>query len=86
MAATIDQAALVQQPTTVERYGGIDMNAANLRMNIKRDGNGVPLPVGQQDLDNIHIDGLVPVILQIKPASASLILSQLIVSSSEGIS
>jgi len=56
--------------------GGIDMNAANLRMYIKRDGRGVPLPVGQQDLAQIHIDGLVPVILEIRPASSSFILSQ----------
>ncbi len=48
--------------------GGIDFAASNLDMQIKRDGAGVPLPVGQQDLDNIHIDGLVPVIVNIRPA------------------
>ena len=42
--------------------GGIDLNAANLNLHIRRDGNGVPLPVSQQDLENIHLDGLVPVI------------------------
>ncbi len=75
---------LIQGPKIKDRamkgednLGGIDMNAANLNMNIKRDGNGVPLPVSQQDLGNIHIDGLVPVILEIRPASASPILSQL---------
>ncbi len=52
-----------------ENVGGIDMNAANLNMQIKRDGAGVPLPVSQQDLENIRIDGLVPVILDIKPAA-----------------
>jgi len=57
--------------------GGIDMNSANLNLQIKRDGNGVPLPVSQQDLENIHIDGLVPVILEIRPAAASPILSQI---------
>jgi hypothetical protein len=39
-------------------------------MQIKRDGAGVPLPISQQNLDNIRIDGLVPVILGIRPASA----------------
>ncbi|MFH0754127.1 MAG: MBL fold metallo-hydrolase [Candidatus Omnitrophota bacterium] len=48
--------------------GGIDMNAANLDLQIKRNGNGVLLPVGQQNFENIHIEGLVPVILDIKPA------------------
>lgn len=48
--------------------GGIDLNSSNLDLQIKRDGNGVPLPVSQQNLDNIRIDGLVPVILDIEPA------------------
>ncbi|NTV29614.1 MAG: hypothetical protein HGA80_05995 [Candidatus Omnitrophica bacterium] len=50
--------------------GGIDFAQSNLDMQIKRDGNGVVLPVSQQDLENIHIDGLVPVILDIRPASS----------------
>ncbi len=58
-------------------YGGIDMNAAHLDLHIKRDGNGIPLPVSQQDLDNIRIDGLVPVILEIRPAASSPLLAQL---------
>jgi hypothetical protein len=49
--------------------GGIDFAQSNLDMQIKRDGNGVVLPISQQNLDNIKIDGLVPVILDIKPAS-----------------
>jgi hypothetical protein len=49
-------------------------------MNIRRDGNGVPLPVSQQDLENIHIDGLTPVILDIKPAMASPLLAELQIS------
>jgi len=55
--------------------GGIDLNAAMLTMNIKRDGKGVPLPVSQQNLENIHIDGLVPVILAIRPVMPSTLLS-----------
>ena len=53
----------------VVQPGGIDFAASNLDMQIKRDGAGVPLPVAQQDLDNIHIDGLVPVIVNIRPAA-----------------
>jgi len=49
--------------------GGIDLNSAHLNLQIKRDGKGVPLPINQQDLENIHIDGLVPVILFIQPAT-----------------
>jgi len=60
----------------LDKYGGIDFNAANLNLQIKRDGKGVPLPISQQDLENIHIDGLIPVIIEIRPASATNLLSQ----------
>jgi len=50
--------------------GGIDLNSANLAMIIKRDGNGVVLPLNQQDLTQLStIQGLNPVILSIRPAS-----------------
>ncbi|MBF0570545.1 MAG: hypothetical protein HQL12_01615 [Candidatus Omnitrophica bacterium] len=68
-------ADMVEESKTKE--GGIDLNAANLNLNIKRDGNGVPLPVSQQNLENIKLDGLTPVILDIKPAINSPLLSQL---------
>ncbi|MBF0478951.1 MAG: hypothetical protein HQL26_05675 [Candidatus Omnitrophica bacterium] len=59
-----DNAALTKTP-----YGGIDMARSNLNLQIKRDGNGVPLPMSQQNLDSIKIEGLVPVILEIRPAA-----------------
>ena len=59
--------------------GGIDLNSANLTLHIKRDGNGVPLPLAQQDLAQFsNIQGLDPVILSIKPASQTALFSQLI--------
>ena len=68
-------------PSTNEKNGftkgGIDLNAFNLHLNIKRDGNGVPLPVSQQEINNIHIDGLVPVILgNMIPAAESSVFAQ----------
>ena len=52
--------------------GGIDLNAANLNLQIKRDGKGVPLPLAQQDMAQlVNIQGFVPIILEIKPAVAS---------------
>ncbi|MBF0485419.1 MAG: WD40 repeat domain-containing protein [Candidatus Omnitrophica bacterium] len=56
--------------------GGIDLAASNLDMQIKRDGSGVPLPISQQNLDSIRIDGLVPVILDIKPAASIPLFSE----------
>ncbi len=58
--------------------GGIDMNAANLAMTIKRDGNGVPI-FSQQDLAQLgrNLEGLFPVILSIKPASQTALFADL---------
>jgi len=69
--------ATVTNPNNLNSYGGIDFNAANLNLQIKRDGHGVPLPISQQDLQNIKIDGLVPVIIDIKPATSLPIFADL---------
>jgi hypothetical protein len=66
-AKTVDNAAT---------RGGIDLNAAQLDMQIKRDGNGVPLPVSQQNLENIKIDGMVPQVLNIRPVTSLPMLSE----------
>ena len=76
----VDQAMAEKQQVGLpgqDTKGGIDFNAANLNLQIKRDGKGVPLPISQQDLENIHIDGLIPVVTKIEPAMASPLLSQL---------
>ncbi|MBF0387863.1 MAG: J domain-containing protein [Candidatus Omnitrophica bacterium] len=57
--------------------GGIDFGQSSLDLQIKRDGNGVPLPIGDQNFDNIHIDGLVPVILDIQPLTSVPILGEI---------
>ncbi len=47
--------------------GGIDLNPALLDLQIKRDDNGIPLPVSQQPLNKMNIQGFVPVITNIVP-------------------
>ncbi len=47
--------------------GGIDLNPALLDLQIKRDGNGVPLPLPQQPIETMRIDGFVPIIINITP-------------------
>lgn len=49
-----------------------------MNLQIKRDGKGVPLPLPQQNLENININGLYPVIINIMPINAQTlpILSQ----------
>ncbi len=59
--------------------GGIDLNPANLNLHIKRDGKGIPLPAGQQDMLHLNsIEGLMPVIIKITPVTYIPALSSLI--------
>ncbi|MBF0122154.1 MAG: hypothetical protein HQL21_01945 [Candidatus Omnitrophica bacterium] len=67
----------IESEKAMDKTGGIDFSAASLDMQIRRDGKGMVLPVGQQDLDNIKIDGLVPVIFKIEPASTLPLFSEL---------
>ena len=61
-----DQAQLVTQKP--ETTGGIDLNPELLDLQIKRDGNGVPLPTGMQPVESLqNINGFVPVIIQMTP-------------------
>lgn len=58
--------------------GGIDLNSANLNLQIKRDGRGVPLPLALQNMAQLsHIKGFVPDIIEIKPAVNIPILNEL---------
>ncbi len=47
--------------------GGIDLDPTLLNLQIKRDGKGIPLPVNQQAIENININGFVPVIINVTP-------------------
>ena len=51
------------------RKGGIDLNPELLDLQIKRDGNGVPLPLPMQPIENMHIEGFLPVIINITPVT-----------------
>lgn len=55
------------QMTDKENVGGIDLNPAMIQLKIKRDGNGIPLPIVQQPSGVMNIDGFVPVIINVTP-------------------
>jgi len=58
----------VKPPTAdASQLGGIALNAKMLDLQIKRDGAGAPLPISQQPLDKINIQGFVPQIISIQP-------------------
>lgn len=50
--------------------GGIDFDPVNMNLQIKRNGYGVPLPLPQQNLEQIDLQGLFPVIINIVPVNA----------------
>ncbi|MGE0267866.1 MAG: phosphoenolpyruvate carboxykinase domain-containing protein [Candidatus Omnitrophota bacterium] len=65
VTAKVDQAMKAQRPGV---KGGIDLNPALLDLQIKRDGNGIPLPMLQQPVDLLkNIEGFIPVIINLTP-------------------
>ena len=78
-SAAGEDTAIVSAPViNKDQYGGIDFDPSKLNLQIKRDGRGVPLPLPQQNLENININGLYPVIINIMPINIQTlpILSQ----------
>ena len=73
-----DNALSTKIAESIKRQGGIDFNAANLHLQIKRDGRGVPLPLDRQDMAQLNnIQGFVPEIIEIKPAVNVPIMNEL---------
>ncbi|VAX37325.1 hypothetical protein MNBD_UNCLBAC01-1389, partial [hydrothermal vent metagenome] len=54
--------------------GGINFDSELLDLQIKRDGKGVPLPVWDQPIEDMNINGFYPVILNITPINVPLLL------------
>lgn len=60
----------VARATTEEaKYGGIDLNPVQMSLEIRRDRDGAPLPISYQPIDNINVDGFIPVIVNISSVS-----------------
>ena len=59
--------------TKTNSYGGIDMNSAQLKLQIQKEGNGVSLNISKSELEQIHLNGLVPIIQRIIPVSSGLV-------------
>ena len=52
-----------------EKVGGINLDPALLDLQIRRDANFVPLPLPQQPIQQMHIEGFIPVIINITPVT-----------------
>jgi phosphoglycerate kinase len=51
---------------TITKTGGINLNRAGMKLQIRRDRDGVPLPLPQQPVGQMNIDGLVPIIINMQ--------------------
>lgn len=70
----VDKASLGSNFPAEQDVGGINLNPAFLDLQIKRDGRGIPLPIQQQPLDQMNINGFFPVIIYVAPANLSFVL------------
>ncbi len=61
-------AETTSSPIGTEQVGGINLDPTLMNLQIKRDGNGIPLPVSQQPIQTMNIEGFYPVIINIMPA------------------
>lgn len=57
-----------------EAPGGIDLNPALLNLQIKRDSRGIPLPLYQQPVSMMKIEGFSPIIINIIPVHLPALL------------
>ncbi|MDP8264504.1 MAG: acyl-CoA dehydrogenase family protein [Candidatus Aceula lacicola] len=55
--------------------GGINLDSGLLDLQIERDGNGVPLPVSQQPIETMNIQGFSFYIMSITPVASLFLLS-----------
>jgi hypothetical protein len=58
----------------VKDLGGIDLDAAKLGLEIKRDEKGFPLPASSQNWENIDVKGFTPVVYEIAPVNLPKLL------------
>jgi len=58
---------------SLKRLGGIALNSKLMDFQVKRDGHGVALSIGQQDMSMLDIQGLVPRIISIHSINLSVL-------------
>ena len=66
----------LNQAEIARPVGGIDLDPAMLDLQIKRDGNGIPLPLSQQPIGERKIEGVFPIFIRMIPISIPQLLGQ----------
>ncbi len=72
-----DIVGLRAEKRPIRPVGGIDLGATSSALQIKRDGNGMVLPLNQQSLEFQNIDGFTPFIINVTTFNPAAILSQI---------
>ncbi len=62
-----DNAIAINPKNEVNSYGGINLDSQLLDLQIKRNGEGIPLPLLEQPIDQMKIEGFIPIIINVEP-------------------
>ncbi len=73
---TVKQDSQTDPALLSDYVGGINLAPTMLHLEIKRDGQGIPLPLPQQPIDSMTIHGFAPIIINIMPANVPLLLGE----------
>jgi len=69
-----DKNIVSSSPIEKKTDGGINLNPAMLDFQVKRDKNSVPFSLPQQPIENMNIEGFLPVIINVTPVNNLLLL------------
>ena len=70
-SSAMDREATGRWAPLQDTVGGINLDPRLFNLQIKRDGRGVPLPIWDQPVNQMHIEGFMPVILDIQAVPVS---------------
>ncbi len=59
--------AMTAESADDRKVGGINLDTSLLDLQIQRDDNGIPLPLHQQHIEHMQIQGFIPIIIHIEP-------------------
>jgi glucan phosphorylase len=68
-----DTAMAADPAKPAQNYGGINLDPQLLDLQVRRDQDGVPLPLVHQPVDQMRINGFIPVILNIQPFTPPMV-------------
>ncbi len=62
-----DSAMPTDEKNMIKTYGGINLDSQLLDLQVRRNGEGIPLPLMEQPFQQMRIEGFIPVIINVQP-------------------